>query len=205
MDYTVPDAPLEPHDPRAVDRILGVYLRSMPPEPLEQPQGHSWYAETARAIVDLTPGVLLWRSCSVASALSPGVRWETVLEHLPRVLTECDVGRSEGGNLYQTPAGPFYLASREKALAVYHDGPNGFDPKKAPKTARFTLNLLGHEEVVTVDRWAFKVAGIKGGSYRRYCVAEASYIEAGRLLGEEPAGVQAVTWVAVRDRGVALW
>ena len=166
---------LEP-DWGAVDRILGCHARAE----REGIRG-DWYG---------AQGLDVERSACVASALSPGVRWETVREGLPAVLDAIRGGLPIPG--------PFYGANKRKAVVVFREGLDGFDPKGAPKTYRFARNLLGDYSVVTVDRWAFRVCGLPAGGWARYRVAEASYIAAAEFLGEPPALVQARCWEFVR-------
>lgn len=202
MNYSIPPAPDAPPDPAAVDRILALYVRaSRDALKAGSPamRGVNWYVVEGDAMRALARrlGLPSPTVAAVASALSPQVRWETVTDRLPDVL-EC-----LQAEIPELP-GPWMSQVRAKARRAYHEGPAVFHPRKAPKTCRFTLNLLGHDDVVTVDRWAFRIAGLPMGGWRRYATAEASYIEAARVLGLAPSILQARTWTAARDLSVPI-
>jgi hypothetical protein len=191
MMYILPPAPEVGASRAAVDRILATHARS-------DHAGKDWYVEMRVAIGAIASAAGFTfpylSAVTVASALSPGVQWETVLEYLPNAL------RAFGE--FSVFPGPFYSRSIERARRAYEEGPDSL--QSGPKTHRFALNLLGHAEYATVDRWAARVAALRIGTPAQYAIAEASYQEAARILGVSTAEVQADTWVAVRSGQVAL-
>lgn len=193
----VPEAPTIPWNPRAVDRILACYLRSL--HSLGAPS--QWYARQQESLESVSDdlGICLSKVAAVASVLSPGTRWEQVTGNLWTIIQALQIRDGKG-----IPAGPFYRRNREKAVRAFRDGFAIFDAVKAPKTTRFAFNLIGEYSCVTIDRWAFRIAGLEYGGIGRYTVAESSFVEAARILGRAPAIVQATTWVGVRDCGVLI-
>lgn len=72
-----------------------------------------------------------------------------------------------------------------------------------PKIVRFYRNMMGDYEVVTVDRWAARVAGAEAllGRAGGYEAIEAAYQCAANEVGLPPAMCQAVAWCGVRGTG----
>jgi hypothetical protein len=131
---------------------------------------------------------------NTAAILSPGGRWEDIVARLPAFLAAARDGRA-------LPSMPTYSRNvRRAALAVH-----GLAVPSGPKVSRFARNLAGDPDVVTVDRWAARGAGLpEHGGARWYRSIEDGYRAAALAVGETPAQFQAILWVALRD-GVIPW
>ena len=78
-----------------------------------------------------------------------------------------------------------------------------------PKTAAFARNILGDYSVVTVDVWALRIALPAGtekatmekgiGRKGVYSAIARAYTIAANRAGIEPAVMQAITWIVVRN------
>ena len=132
-------------------------------------------------------GIDLEIVCRVASVLSPGVAWGQVVMALPHYLAGSVVSGFYGRNLVKADT---MLRGRF------------IDPEAAPKTYAFAINLAGHYQLVTVDRWAARAAGVDPpNTIKRYRAIAEAYTEAAELLHLPPAVLQARVWSYVRDHG----
>lgn len=171
------------------------------PDLLARPAWYLAEGERVRAAARAA-GVDEHRAVMAAATLPPAVRWEDLVRRLPAFLRAFRLAAVLGiQDTARIPRFPGYRSNVLKAwriLAGDH-GPRG------PKVSRFALNLAGDESPVTVDRWAARAAGLPelGGTawYRRI---EEAYRSAARALRLPPSRLQAVLWVAVRER-IVLW
>jgi hypothetical protein len=94
---------------------------------------------------------------------------------------------------------------RAKAWAIAH-GAHPAKVLRGPKVSAFWLNICGNLDVVTVDTWAVRAAGItddreaqltlnRKGGYERVAAA---YQDVAREVGVLPAELQAAVWLHVR-------
>ncbi len=71
--------------------------------------------------------------------------------------------------------------------------------KDSHKVKRFARNLSGDFSVVTVDRWAWRIAAndmsMDTPNGKTYLAIEQAYITAAGIVGELPAELQAITWL----------
>ncbi len=82
---------------------------------------------------------------------------------------------------------------------------NPLDTLNGDKVKRFAKNFLGDTTVVTVDTWAVKAAC--GSRWEEinlkhvgvYGKIEKAYQKAAAILGIEPAHLQAICWIVVRN------
>jgi hypothetical protein len=76
--------------------------------------------------------------------------------------------------------------------------------RKARKIRSFAANLAGDLDAVTVDRWALRVAYATDKGYvpkgTEYDAIAYAYVLAALLRDVQPAVMQAVTWVALREQ-----
>lgn len=140
----------------------------------------------------------------VVAALSPGCSWETNLQDAEKLL------RGEE-HAYAT-----YPANVEKAGRILGAGVADVERLLAPqptksgfKVLRFWYHIVDptRDDVAVVDRHALAVAlgrpatlKERGMTRLQYATFELAYIMAARKLGVRVAVVQAVTWVAWRER-----
>jgi hypothetical protein len=162
----------------------------------DQAHGLAWYgramdaAETIAEGSSLTPNAV----AGIIAALSPRCRWATNVAWAADVVAAFDRGDTDPPKVHTT-------AMRRVAWAIA----NGEHPEvalKGPKTRRFWANIIGDEDVVTVDVWAVRAAtgerSPKVPAGRWYDQVERAYVNAGRILGIAPRTVQAAVWVHVR-------
>lgn len=114
-----------------------------------------------------------------------------------------------------TPAGATIagVASNvNKAHAILYSGWESVDWSKAPKTWAFFQNIIdptSHE--ITIDIWAervcyddptFRTNGGPAGA--RYAACATAYLDAAAELRLQPAVLQAITWVSIKEWGKQL-
>ena len=171
----------------------------------ERADGIDWYPAARREIADMSqrhehPFAVC---AAVVSHLSPQLGWTANVraahEFLasPMVRPNAVLGMSYRNAL--------------RALTSSSDPLATFAPR-AHKTRSFYLNFQGDDDAVTVDRHALRVAvgdysPAIAGALTRIGVYESlahAYRVAARRVGTSPAELQAVTWVAARNRGGEL-
>lgn len=85
------------------------------------------------------------------------------------------------------------------------DADNPLETLNGDKVKRFAANFLGDTNSVTIDAWAVKVAA--GDRWAEinlkhkgvYAKIEKAYQKAASILGIEPAHLQAITWIVIRN------
>lgn len=164
-------------------------------------QADPWYAVEGRRIRELARavGVDPERAIMAAATLSPAVRWEDLVLRLPDFLRAfVQAARAGRQDDVEPPRFPGYRRNVVKAWRIL----GGLQAKpRGPKVSRFARNLAGDDSPVTVDRWAARAAGLpESGGRAWYRDLERAYLDAAAVLGMAPSRVQAVLWVAVRDR-----
>lgn len=169
-------------------RILAVYDRATSDD-LEA--GASWYIKAHVTAINLgnLSGVGLEAAAAVISHLSPRTSWARNLDGATALLTQKQRRAGILGRNY------------DKAVECL-DHPTPSDSFTGKKTERFFLNMMGNWEVVTIDIWAARVAGVEERHLKRvgiYEALEAAYQRAARMRNVEPAVMQATTWVVVRN------
>lgn len=164
--------------------------------------GMSWYHEAgqfARAIADASGGkVTAEQVAAVIAITSPKQKWALQKVFVPLIVADYVRGLPEctvrfGFNRFLT-----------KAWRVLTE--NDFGQVSGPKVTRFFLNICGDCSVVTVDRWAIRVAwGLKDqAEYNsritsaQYLAIEQAYKRAAELVGVEASDFQAALWVWAR-------
>lgn len=159
--------------------------------------GLAWYGVAREHAVSMadTYGVTVEQAAAVIAHLSPQLGWEENLAAAYELL--------ETGNAHAVLG-----SSIERArVAMLATAPAETFGPDAHKTRAFYANILGDTDVVTVDRWAVRVAvGVydadtqkrfaRVGSYD--AIAHAYRIAAARR-GVEPSDMQAITWVVARS------
>lgn len=144
-------------------------------------------------------------SCAVALAhLSPQVAWpENVRLGLAMAAPESEY-------LYPTraenrAAQVTYANWRKAFKSMYWDDTPLDNMTPNIKTHSFAHNILGHMDYVTLDTWAFRIAGVDYRYAKRvgvYAGLANVYSKAAHMMGIEPAQMQAITWVTAHDRDV---
>lgn len=140
---------------------------------------------------DLRPETVI----AAAATLSPATSWHALVVDLPTFVALALDG---------DPAPPFatYGAQRVKAARIVQDG-LGVSAVTGPKVSAFARALAGDGSAVVVDRHAARIALGLPGTDGRFGVSlalgdriRAAYTLAAGRLGLEPAGLQALVWVA---------
>lgn len=162
--------------------------------PSEVADGIKWYAEAngiAKSIAEKS-GVELWQAIELISVASPGADWSLNVK-IPALILE---GKTDG--LFITRQS---MAKVKRILA-------GESAVNGPKTTSFAQNIAGNHEPVTIDGWMVRIAcadpgiewkntSISGGAYKQIALAVK---EVANELNILPAHLQAIVWVAYRNR-----
>lgn len=159
-------------------------------------QARPWYAREGDRIRAMARerGIPALRAIGAAAALSPAGRWDEVLARLPVFMDAVRTGSA-------LPAMPTYSRNVRAAVAILR-GERDWIPS-GPKVSRFARNLAGDPSIVTIDRWAARVAGRpESGGARWYRELEHAYLAAAAAVGLAPSTFQAILWVAARDYGI---
>jgi hypothetical protein len=90
--------------------------------------------------------------------------------------------------------------SKERAEAIRRGKPFAKVLTPRTKTMNFAHNLSGNLWPVTIDRWALRVAGVKGVSMtpKQYDLVADAYRAVAEAYDEMPATTQAITWCTIR-------
>ena len=155
--------------------------------------GMDWYPSAFRFAQQAAgaSGLPVENVVAALAHLSPRVRWGRNKTMLLELLV---TGETSGlrGNI-------------ERAKLALESG----EPLKTltgRKVASFARNILGEHDVVTVDRWAARLADPSldvtrsGISPKQYDQVERAYVQAARFHEITPADLQAVLWVAARGK-----
>lgn len=191
---------VDPGLENAADNVRSVLTQATDAELLT---GASWYAETREELRQLGSqlGFDLKVTAGVFAALSPANRIDQNWIDTRNLL--------EAAREVDSEEVPDWLKvstwHRNKRLAwQIARGDAWID---SPKCGAFVQNLLGNEDVVTVDRHAFNVAigeqlviSEKGPKIttRRYQLVAEAYRQVAEEFGLSPAQVQAITWLTWR-------
>lgn len=184
------------------NNILAVYRRATADQISE---GKQWYPETKKLIEtiahthDLYAYLIDHRALFQAfSALSPRISFNENVEGFEKFAKAARYSASIA------PVVAGVESNRRKAYA-YISGRSTMwiDLKTAPKTARFALNLEGDLSYVTLDVWAARVVGFTKHDIRGndYLEIERAYQAVAKIVGFEPAELQAITWIVLRGSG----
>lgn len=174
-----------------VRRILAVYDRASAEE---FDEGARWYPRALGTCERLSArhGEPLDGVAAVVASLSPRMRWAKNV-----VAADVFLG---GGN-------PVALGASVRAARRVSGSVDPLGALRGPKVSRFAANILGDDQVVTVDVWAARVAlpDRDYASHERmlqwvgvYEAVEYAYQLAARARGVSPAVMQAVCWVVAR-------
>ena len=176
-----------------VANIINVFESATAAEDLE---GRNWYT-VAHDLADMITNGNARAGAGILAALSPMTEWNHNVELAREALA---TGK---------PSGHFGDALRKVTKIIAGEDPETVLPM-IMKTGMFfrLINDPTDPDAVVIDRHAHDVAvDHRNGSEdrglsnpRRYATLAHAYREAARQLGELPSTVQAVTWVAWRNR-----
>lgn len=154
--------------------------------------GARWYDEAGILAATLAAnyGRSVEQTASVIAALSPRTSWERNVAGAVALFVDGPAGARRLGCM-----------DRNVETATRASG-SGFDALNGPKTSRFARNIAGDRESVTVDVWACRVVDVDENLLARkgvYDALERAYQDAARVVGVDPATMQATTWIVARN------
>lgn len=185
-----------------VERLLAIYHSATEDQ---KHAGRNWYSDAREVVRGLAQqhGIYMSTVAAVFSALSPQTRWHTNVAGAVRILNAFRNGE------YEAPSNvTLYYRNAQKAWRILDGSLRAFDAF-APhsKTEAFWHNLIGNENVVTIDTWM--VRGMEGKAFNRkrtihpnmYRDYSEVVVAASHAVGETPAQFQAIVWIALRGSG----
>lgn len=190
-----------PQDEVMVTNITGIYDVA---EDAHIEEGLSWYDEALELARNLAAGTRysVEQVAGILAVASATLRWD-LNKVYPRAILDY--------HCMKTPVEE-WRAPNGKGMAITHKRRRaclsileGSDPRQflGPKTGAFFANILGDVNVVTVDRWAIRVAVADpravGATYAALTKISDAYIKAASARLVTPRGLQAACWVAYRN------
>ena len=186
-------------------RIMRWYDQATPEE-IEE--GISWYAMARREAIVIAAryGITYEQAAAVIAVLSPNVKWENNVQSAHRA---CE-WYARFGALARIPGYCGYGANVVKADRVLS---GDIDAVSGPKVVAFFNAIMGDMSTVVVDIWAARAARSKDrlkatmytgsgempGAIERRAMQKA-YKNAAAKINVEPAHMQAIVWVVIRNR-----
>lgn len=180
-----------------VANIADTYARA---SQAQRESGRRWYptAKTVVTAIAEATGMNDVRVCYALAALSPRNPWRWNVADAYSYAEARAQGRS-------MPRATTFKRNQLKAWqALGQDGQPW--STSAPKVTAFVAAIMGVEDAVVVDVWAYRVATTtttKAVSTKAYRAVEAAYAEAAELAGETPRDMQAITWLVAQTEGLA--
>jgi hypothetical protein len=166
----------------------------------EKRDGIAWYPLINETCVQLANefGVPLQTVAYVCAALSPRIHWLNCLDATRAILAQDSEFRYAG---YRRQWEAAKTCVRENVL------PGG------QKVTRFAENILLNPSVVTVDTHAMSIAldhrienqNVASVTASVYLTIEAAYLSTAKRLGLLGYELQAITWIAWRNRHAVAW
>ena len=175
-------------------RILSHYRHAAPEQVLA---GVTWYprAYHAGARIASKHGYTPEQACGVIASLSPLAPWDKNVEIAETAMVYHALGLG---------VQPLTLAwtNSVKAWAIL-DGARPKDVLRGPKVTAFFAAIMGYEDAVTVDTWAWRAAY---GCNPPYAPTPAQsgrtgdyYRQAARMVDLSPSALQAIVWIVIRS------
>ena len=174
--------------------------------PYERAAGIVWYDDALDVAGDGF-GYPRHVVAGVIAAMSPGTTWAGNITIARRIIAE-HARKSRRARKPRPPRSGFGLtANVAKAWRIL----NGEDPAAvltSPKVGSFYRNIAGDPDLVTVDRWARRIALGDPDGHRRVSARESremgdAYRAVAAAVGVSPREMQAATWVSFRNRHTA--
>lgn len=172
--------------------------------------GLAWYATARDACHDMASRYRNYYSpeqvAACMAALSPQVSWEKNLQACADALYLHSSGEWRGESL---PGYAGYGENVRKSAAILS---GDLDALRGPKVSAFAAAMMGDLSHVVVDVWATRAARDDRSNLlhayrdreevpkvREYRAIAEAYRRAARIAGIEPAVMQAIVWVTVRE------
>jgi hypothetical protein len=183
-----------------VDRILRIYNRA---SEAEREEGLAWYAVAHSTAIRLASrySVSHEQAAGVIAAVSPMNPWDRNVSMAELILSENYNGRAVERGYLQW--------GLNKARMILHRGCSPWEALTSQKVRAFFECILynGITDTVCVDRHALSIVmggmcppAEQGITPKQYGAISAAYVEAAARIGLPAAQVQAITWVAWRNR-----
>lgn len=176
----------------------------------QKQEGSTWYYNAHKYARHLAKryGYTVEQTAAAISTLSPGTRWEINMRDAEEFCKAAVSGDA-------MPPATTYGPQQQKAWAILTMHPNkarhmsGADWEDyigtdyAKKTKAFYWNVLApdRKEVVTIDRWIMRAAGIDKDSptLKQYDAIAEAIIDLARKYRTQAHKVQAVIWLVIKD------
>lgn len=190
-----------PSKPKMVANILSTYFAA---SKNSYDEGMTWY-NNAWDVCDYIAhkyDYTTYQIAGVMAVLSPAMVWNTN-ESAPE--RACILHR-EGVRAEAWPGFATYGNNRIKAQRILDGDWSGLSGRKI---INFYGNIVGVTDIVTIDRWAIRVALnnpylgenlITPSSQKAYDFLADAYIIAANMEGINPCDMQAITWVDYRNK-----
>ncbi len=165
-------------------------------------EGMNWYPSAYKFARSLSDDVR--KAAGVIAALSPHQRWEQNMKSAEKIMKAAKEYRS-----VIPKVGGTYI-NADKAWRIAHgedpeDVLKSTDPNRYYKVRRFFDNILGNQELVTVDTWtAIAAMDIPPRDVRGqfYLDIERRFQKIANRLKIPPRELQAICWVVARKNGI---
>jgi len=191
-----------------VRRITRAY-RAAPPA--ARAAGLGWYDE-ARRVASVIDPFNPSRAAGVIAALSPRCQWSTNVVFAERVIAAANAGRAcPDVSTTANRRTAWAIATGTAALDALGTVALSGRVVSGHKVRSFFANIMGDDQAVTVDVWAWAVATNQWRTHRgqripqdatmtgrEYEVIADAYRRAAAILGVTPRECQAAVWVAAR-------
>lgn len=177
-----------------VKRILDTYAQA---DSAIRDSGIAWYAiaESHCDTLSTNHGISREAAAAVIAHLSPRTSWA---RNVAGAYALCANATAQGCMQANVTRALEALGSSDPLATL-----------KGPKTSAFAANILGDYSRVTVDVWAMRIALPAGtekatmekgiGRKGVYSAIARAYTIAAHRAGIEPAVMQAITWIVVRN------
>lgn len=179
-----------------MDKIIKTFSRATEEDYNE---GMAWYTEANKFAQSLHTDVR--KAAGVIAALSPRQRWETNKKGAEKVFKAL----RNHSSIMPNVAGVYLNAEKAWRIANGEDPEIvliSSDPNRYFKVRRFFSNILGEENLVTIDTWTALAAmdnppdSVRG---RLYLDIEKRFQKMADKLKIPPRELQAICWVVERN------
>ena len=161
--------------------------------------GRAWYAVARREAESIATANAcgVHEVAAVIAQLSPRTQWARNVQGARDLFATGEAPGMIGAN----------VARARKAIGAKAP----LATVNGPKVSAFARNILGDQNVVTLDVWAMRVAYAGRAAYGGddhakvlsrvgvYAAVAHAYTVAAGIVGESPADMQAITWIVARN------
>lgn len=192
------------HLPEHKDMVKNVLYAWATATPDDFEEGMCWYGKAYYQCETIAQacGFQTEQIVALMAILSPGMVWDEN-ESAPERVVDLYLRGIPATDWTGFSTYPHNLLKCERILQ------GDFTALGGRKVRSFYNNILGHNDCVTIDRWAIRVALddhkigkdlIVPSGEAVYQMLSNAYFEAAHLLGQDVTDVQAVTWCRFRNK-----